>query len=82
MSSKVESKFSFQKPAFYEIRVEGVLSEKWTDKLQGLKISSQKFPDGNHVSTLKGQINDQSALSGILNTLYDLNMTILSVNTL
>lgn len=82
MSSKVESKFSFQKPALYEIKVEGVLNNKWTEKLQGLNISNERFPNGYQISVLKGQINDQAALAGILNTLYDLNMTILSVNTL
>ena len=82
MSSKIESKFSFQKPAHYEIVVEGILNKKWTEKLQGLSITNDRFPNGTQISVLKGKINDQAALSGILNALYDLNMTILSVNTL
>jgi len=82
MNTKIESEFSFQKSAIYKIKVEGVLKENWVDKFQGLKIRNESSSSGKSVSVLYGKINDQSALSGLLNTLYDYNMTILSVKML
>ena len=82
MTTKIESDFSFQKPAIYKIKVEGVLQENWIEKFQGLKIRNERSLSGKPISVLTGKINDQSALSGMLNMLYDYNMTILSVNML
>ena len=82
MTTKIESEFSFQKPAIYKIKVEGVLKENWIENFQGLKVNIEGSLSGNPVSVLTGKINDQSALSGLLNTLYNFNMTILSVNML
>ena len=79
MATKNESEFSFQKPAIYKIKVEGVLKENWMEKFQGLKISIERPSSGKPVSVLTGKINDQSALSGLLTMLYDYNMTIVSV---
>jgi hypothetical protein len=31
------------------------------------------------VTTLKGELGDQAALAGVLNTLYELHLTVLSV---
>jgi len=82
MATKNESEFSFQKPAIYKIKVEGVLKENWIEKFQGLEISTERSLSGKSISILTGKINDQSALSGLLTTLYDYNMTILSVDML
>ena len=82
MAIKIESEFSFQKPSIYKIRVEGEIQENWSEKFQGLKISVKRSLRGKPVSVLTGKINDQSALSGLLNMLYDYNMTILSVKML
>ena len=82
MATKIESEFSFQKPAIYKIKVEGVLKENWIEKFQGLEISTERSLSGKPISVLTGKINDQSALSGLLNMFYDYNMTILSVNML
>ena len=82
MTTRIESEFSFQKSAIYKIKVEGVLKENWIEKFQGLKISIERSLSGKSISVLTGKINDQSALSGLLNMLYDYNLTILSVNML
>jgi hypothetical protein len=34
---------------------------------------------GSPATTLEGKINDQSALAGVLNTLYELHLPVLSV---
>lgn len=80
MTKNTTSKFSFVKPAVYKIKVQGVLDASWSDRLGGLQINIEKSGDRQAVSVLIGQIDDQTALSGILNTLYEFHMTILSVN--
>ena len=59
----------------YHIRVQGRLDESWSDWLGELTITPQ--PDGT--TLLCGSIVDQAALHGILDRLYGLNLTILSV---
>lgn len=62
---------------FMEIRVEGQLSEKWSDWFENLEMR----PLENGEMTISGAIPDQAALMGILNKLHRLNLTILSVNS-
>ena len=82
MTTNTSSKFSFVKPAVYKIRVHGDLNASWTERLGGLQINVQKSGDKEPVSVLIGQMNDQAALSGVLNTLYENHLTIISVNML
>ncbi len=82
MTYKNEPEFSFQNPAMYKIKVQGELKESWSEKLQGLQINIERSRNKKPISVLIGQINDQSALSGVLNALYDFNMTIISVRML
>ena len=74
--------FSFTKSAIYKIIVQGDLSTSISAKLGGMQITVERSKKGEPKSILIGQINDQAALSGILNTLYELHLTILSVNIL
>lgn len=82
MTQKTKPEFSFQKSAMYKIKVQGELKESWSERLQGMQINVERFQDKKPVSILIGQINDQSALTGVLNALYEYNMTILSVHML
>ena len=82
MTKTTSSKFSFIKPSVYKIKVLGDLNVSWSERLGGLQISIERSKDRDPVSVLIGQINDQSALSGILNTLYENHLTIISVNML
>ena len=82
MKTKNEYEFSFIKPAIYKIEVYGHLNKNWSDKLGGMQINETLSKEDSIVSQLVGQINDQSALSGILNMLYESHLTILSVNLL
>jgi hypothetical protein len=59
----------------FEIRVKGHLDKNWSDWLGGLEI---KLMDNGEM-ILTGYIIDQAALMGILNKLYSLNLTLLSV---
>ena len=61
---------------FFEIHVKGHLDDSWSDWLEGLEV--RLLEDGEMV--LFGQIRDQAALIGILNRLYGLNLSLLSVS--
>ena len=68
--------------ASYCIEVEGHLDESWSDRLAGMHITTRKRSDQTTVTTLKGRIRDQAELSGLLNSLYELHMPILSVKNI
>ena len=61
---------------FFEIHVKGHLNSKWSDWLEGLEV--RLLDNGEMI--LSGIIVDQAALLGILNKLYRLNLTLLSVS--
>jgi len=60
----------------YEIHVRGQLDESWSDWLEGMEV---KLSDNGEMILL-GHIEDQAALMGVLNKLYRLNLTLLSVS--
>ena len=78
-SEKTTSEFSFRKPAVYKIIVQGEMDENWSDRLGGMQISVTREEDNQPQTELIGRINDQAALSGVLNTLYDFQFTIISL---
>ncbi len=63
-------------PLIYEIRVEGHLTDGWSDWFEGLMIDN----DPNGETTLRGLLSDQAALLGILNKIQALNLTLISVS--
>ena len=62
----------------YEIRVEGHLSDRWSDWFEGLAIRN----DAGGVTILCGALPDQAALFGALMQIHTLNLTLISVNRL
>ena len=64
--------------AIYRIQIQGVLSAHWAEFLGGLEIS---IDEDLHppVTTLSGQVVDQAALVGIINSVYDLGYPLLTV---
>jgi hypothetical protein len=66
----------------YRITIKGLLSEAWSDRLGGLQIVPARSADGQSMTVLAGELVDQTALLGVLNTLYDLHLPILSVESL
>jgi len=61
---------------FYEIHIKGQLDESWSDWLEGMEV--KLLANGEMI--LLGQIRDQAAMMGILNKLYRLNLTLLSLS--
>jgi hypothetical protein len=72
----------FGGPAIYRIVVQGSLDKTWSDRLAGMEISTTSRGDKPPHSTLTGPIRDQAELSGVLDTLYGLHLTILKVETI
>ncbi len=66
-------------PATYRIEVAGHLSESWSDRLASMRITTRERSDQTTVTTLDGRLRDQAELSGVLNRLYDLHLSILKV---
>ena len=63
----------------YQIIVQGCLDLSWSEWFDGMEITNETGKDAQLITTLNGNIEDQSALRGILNRLWDLNLSILSV---
>jgi hypothetical protein len=62
-------------PEHYEIRVEGVLGERWTAWFEGLQVSSEGTE-----TLISGPLTDQAALHGVLVKIADLGMHLISVH--
>jgi len=68
--------------AIYRIRVRGRLDPKLSDRVEGMHIDTLTRDDGSAESVLEGRLADQAALAGVLNTLYELHLPVISANCL
>ena len=64
-------------PAYYEIRVDGVLDGCWAAWFGGLRVTS----DGTQ-TVISGQLSDQPALHALLVKIRDLGLSLVSVRRL
>ena len=62
-------------PEHYEIRVEGILGQRWTAWFEGLQVSSEGTE-----TLISGPLTDQAALHGVLVKIADLGMHLISVH--
>ena len=65
----------YYEPGLYEIRLKGHLDERWAERFAGLTFSH----DGDGTTVLFGLVVDQAALYGLLRTVRDLGLPLLSV---
>ena len=61
----------------YEIRVKGILDERWATWFEGLQVSS----DGEE-TVIAGTVADQAALHGLLTKVRDLGLFLIEVRLL
>ena len=62
-------------PFVYEIKVEGLVDVLWTEWFNGMTITYV-----NNVETiLVGELQDQSALHGVLERIRDLGLNLISI---
>ena len=64
--------------ARYEIRVRGHVDPAAARRLRGLAIDNTVDEDGAPVAILRGELPDQAALVGVLHTLNDYQLPLLS----
>lgn len=69
----------FDLPGRYRIRVQGQLSASCSDRLGNMVIATRQPKSQQPVTTLTGEIKDQTALLGVLNALYDMGFPLLQV---
>ena len=70
---------SMFEPATYRISILGTLDKKWSDYCSGMMIEHDIALHEYPMTTLTGQLIDQSALIGVLNSLFDMGYPILFV---
>jgi hypothetical protein len=68
--------------ADYRIVVDGALDPSWRECLGSLEITEQRQPGQPVVTRLEGRLVDQSALQGVLDTLFMLGMRLITVERL
>jgi len=71
-----------EKAAAYRIRVEGEIQKQWADRLGDMRVTTYRSDDGRVETVLEGRLRDQAALAGVLETLYELHLVVLSVERL
>ena len=72
----------FDGPATYRISVQGRIGENLADRLGGMDITVILIDGGGAITTLSGELRDQAALAGVLNTLYEWHLSLLSLQRL
>ena len=67
-------------PVIYQITVGGYLDERRAEWFDGMTIEPQIDANGRVVTQLTGEVVDQAALHGLLRKLYNLGLSLLSIN--
>ena len=63
----------------YQIRTRERLQKKWAAWVGGLIVQPELPDEGMFGTTLLVTVPDQAALRGVVNKLWDLNLTLISV---
>ena len=74
-----EQQLNLDSPAIYQIKVQGRLSEGWSDWLDGMTLTFENGENGPAITTLTGTVTDQVALHGVLARIRDLALPLLLV---
>ena len=69
----------FSRQGIYEIVVQGHLDEQSSYWFEGLTLTNGSDKEGAPITTLAGRFVDQAALHGVLATIRDMNLSLISV---
>ena len=73
----------FSSPGEYRIEAEGYLGPDWSGRFGSMQVTSYQPAEGDRAHTvMQGRVHDQAELAGILSTLYELHLSLLSVQYL
>lgn len=73
---------NFTSPATYRIYVKGFLDESWSDRFSGLQIKNHVSATDAPTAILQGKLLDQAQLLGVLSNLYEMHLSLISVELL
>ncbi len=79
-SAEPGKNMKFSSPGCYRICVKGFVDESWSERLGGLHIDNQFYDKNLPVAVIEGMIKDQTEMIGILNSLYEMHLSLISVN--
>lgn len=82
MSTPDRNQILYDLPGTYQINVHGRIDPSWSDRLEGMTAQFSTVESGSCTTTLEGVLSDQAALAGVLNTLYELHLTVILVKRL
>lgn len=82
MSLKHRDPIPFDCPATYQIIIQGRIDPDMSDLMGGMTIQIKSEETGSLVTILKGELTDQAALAGVLNSLYELHRPVILVERL
>lgn len=80
--TKLFQPLTLDRPARYQIEIQGQLDQSWSANFGGMTISTRAIPGDERVTTLRGMVADQSTLHGMLNVIRDLGLPLLKVECL
>lgn len=69
----------FQDSGIYRIVIQGGISQRWVNQFAEYIITQEQIGKDDFKTILKMKIMDQSHLSGVLNSLYDMHLTIIEI---
>lgn len=75
-------KYEFSSPGYYRIEVQGELLRNWSERIGAMQVLPPSALENKAVTVLQGRVSDQAELSGILNTLHELHLPLLSIQFL
>lgn len=74
-----QRQFRPDQPATYQIEIEGKLCERCAGWFDDMDVTVRSDEDGSTITTLTGVVSDQAALHGLLGSIRDLGLLLLSV---
>ena len=81
-TQKTRQPVPYDRPTTYQICVQGQIDQTWSDRLEGMTIHLASMEGEPSITTLEGELSDQAALAGVLNTLYEMHLTVILVKRL
>jgi len=79
LTSKTSFDLDFGGPTDYRIVVQGTLGKEWSDRLAGMEITAINRGTNAAHTELRGFVQDQAELSGVLESLYELHLPIVKI---
>jgi hypothetical protein len=76
----IESAQTYSEGQLYTIRMRGTLDHAWAEHLSWVEVQVEQPGTGDAITVLHGRLPDQSALFGILNTLFGLGLELIDVH--